>query len=105
MTAICPGCAETSKSVSFMLTSEVPTLESASPIGLRSWVAIDRGAVFCGLTLELTLPTEVGSVSLVRDDASRAADQAYAGCRSGSALSDWLGLPARAQRTGRRGRC
>jgi hypothetical protein len=28
---------------------------------------------------------EAGSVSLVRDDAPRAADQAYAACRSGSA--------------------
>ncbi len=30
-------------------------------------------------------PAEAGSVSLVRDDASWAADQAYAACRSGSA--------------------
>jgi len=31
------------------------------------------------------LPAEARSVSLVRDDAPRAADQAYAACRSGSA--------------------
>ena len=31
------------------------------------------------------LPAEAGAVSLVRDDASMAADQAYAACRSGSA--------------------
>jgi hypothetical protein len=31
------------------------------------------------------LPAEVGAVSLVRDDAPRAADQAYSACRSGSA--------------------
>jgi hypothetical protein len=30
-------------------------------------------------------PAEAGSVSLVRDDAPCAADQAYAACRSGSA--------------------
>ena len=29
-------------------------------------------------------PAEAGSVSLVRDDAAMAADQAYAACRSGS---------------------
>jgi hypothetical protein len=39
-----------------------------------------------GLTFELTPTTEVGSVSLVRDDAPSAADQAYAACRSGSAV-------------------
>ncbi len=40
----------------------------------------------CGLTFELEPPAEAGSVSLVRDDASMPADQAYAACRSGSAL-------------------
>jgi hypothetical protein len=32
-----------------------------------------------------TLPAEAGAVSLVRDDAPSAADQAYSACRSGSA--------------------
>jgi hypothetical protein len=31
------------------------------------------------------LPAEAGAVSLVRDDAPCAADQAYSACRSGSA--------------------
>ena len=31
------------------------------------------------------LPAEAGAVSLVRDDAPSAADQAYSACRSGSA--------------------
>ncbi len=31
------------------------------------------------------LPAEAGAVSLVRDDAPIAADQAYSACRSGSA--------------------
>ena len=31
------------------------------------------------------LPEEAGAVSLVRDDAPSAADQAYSACRSGSA--------------------
>jgi len=31
------------------------------------------------------LPAEAGAVSLVRDDAPCAADQAYGACRSGSA--------------------
>jgi hypothetical protein len=31
------------------------------------------------------LPVEAGAVSLVRDDAPSAADQAYSACRSGSA--------------------
>ena len=32
-----------------------------------------------------TLPAEAGAVSLVRDDAPSAADQAYSACHSGSA--------------------
>jgi hypothetical protein len=40
----------------------------------------------CCLTFELTPTAEAGSVSLVRDDAPSAADQAYAACRSGSAV-------------------
>jgi len=39
-----------------------------------------------GLTLELTPRAEVGGVSLVRDDAPSAADQAYAACRSASGV-------------------
>jgi hypothetical protein len=45
----------------------------------------------CGLTLELTPPAEAGGVRLVREDSTCAADQPYAACRSGSALSDLLG--------------
>ncbi len=45
----------------------------------------------CGLTFELTPTAEVGTVRLVRDDASRAADQPYSACRSGSALNEVLG--------------
>jgi hypothetical protein len=40
----------------------------------------------CCITFELTPTTEAGGVSLVRDDALSAADQAYAACRSGSAV-------------------
>jgi hypothetical protein len=42
--------------------------------------------VLCSLTFELTPTAEADGVSLVRDDAPRAADQAYDGCRSGSAV-------------------
>ncbi len=36
------------------------------------------------LTFEVASTTELGTVSLVRDDAPSAADQAYSACRSGS---------------------
>jgi hypothetical protein len=52
----------------------------------RSSLREDRRSVFRGLTFELTPTAEAGSVSLVRDDAPRAADQAYAACRSGSGV-------------------
>jgi len=39
-----------------------------------------------GLTFELTPTAEADGVSLVRDDATPAADQAYDGCRSGSGV-------------------
>jgi hypothetical protein len=45
----------------------------------------------CGLTLELTPPAQAGGVRLVLEDSTCAADQPYAACRSGSALSDLLG--------------
>jgi hypothetical protein len=56
---------------------------------VRSWW-IDlrfQTARACSLlpNVRAKLPAEGRSVSLVRDDASRAADQAYAACRSGSA--------------------
>ena len=44
------------------------------------------GATQRGLTLELTPRAEAGGVSLVRDDAPSAADQAYDGCRSASGV-------------------
>ena len=44
------------------------------------------GANQRGLTLELTPRAEAGGVSLVRDDAPSAADQAYAACRSASGV-------------------
>jgi hypothetical protein len=50
-----------------------------------------KPALVCGLTFELTPTAEAGSVRLVRDDASKAADQPYAACRSGSALNEVLG--------------
>jgi hypothetical protein len=40
----------------------------------------------CGLTFELTPTAEAGSVSLDCDDANLATGQAYAACRSGSAV-------------------
>ena len=43
-------------------------------------------AVWSGLTLELTPRAEAGGVSLVRDDALSAADQAYGACRSASGV-------------------
>ena len=38
------------------------------------------------LTLELTPRAEAGGVSLVRDDSTSGADQAYAACRSASGV-------------------
>lgn len=43
-------------------------------------------SVLCRLTFEVTPTAEVGTVSLVRDDAPSAADQAYSACRSGSGV-------------------
>jgi hypothetical protein len=52
-------------------------------------------AFVCGLTFEVTPPAQAGGVRLVRDDAPCAADQPYAACRSGSALTEGLGLTER----------
>ena len=51
--------------------------------------------MLCGLTLELTPRAEASGVSLVRDDAPRAADQAYDACRSASGVE----RPVRPART------
>jgi len=42
-------------------------------------------AVLVRPNVRAKLPAEAGAVSLVRDDAPCAADQAYSACRSGSA--------------------
>jgi hypothetical protein len=52
----------------------------------------------CGLTFELTPAAEAGGVSLVRDDAPSAADQAYAARRSGSGVE--RGVRPHSQRWG-----
>jgi hypothetical protein len=55
-------------------------------------LAVELAGLFLwSLTFEVTPPAEAGAVSLVRDDAPCAADQAYSACRSGSALSEGLG--------------
>ena len=51
----------------------------AGPLGLHGWVSKDTPNVGA------KLPAKAGAVSLVRDDAPSAADQAYSACRSGSA--------------------
>ena len=48
------------------------------------------------------LPAEAGAVSLVRDDAPCAADQAYSACRSGSGLNEVLGRTVAGAKTGLR---
>jgi hypothetical protein len=53
-----------------------------------------------GLTFELTPTAEAGAVSLVRDDAPCAADQAYSACRSGSGVE--RGVRPRCSRSVRR---
>ena len=50
------------------------------PNGVHAWLARNDGP-----NVRAKLPAEAGAVSLVRDDAPRAADQAYSACRSGSA--------------------
>jgi hypothetical protein len=47
---------------------------------------VKRGVFWCCLTFELTPTAEVGGVSLVRENVRSTADQAYAACRSGSAV-------------------
>jgi hypothetical protein len=48
--------------------------------------AVADGVFVCGLTFELTPTAEAGSVSLVRENVHRTADQAYAACRSRSGV-------------------
>jgi len=54
--------------------------------GIAERLSGERVWFLCGLTLELTPTAEADGVSLVRDDAPSAADQAYDGCRSGSGV-------------------
>jgi hypothetical protein len=58
----------------------------ADPIEQGRAVAAEAlAAEIRGPNVRVKPPAEAGSVSLVRDDARCAADQAYAACRSGSA--------------------
>jgi len=62
-------------------------LEHLAPTELRlSALGVPDGRFLCGLTFELTPRAEAGAVSLVRDDATAAADQAYSARRSESGV-------------------
>ena len=54
----------------------------------------------CSLTFELTPTAEAGSVSLGCDDATLATGQAYAACRSGSAVERGVRPHARRHEAG-----
>ncbi len=56
---------------------------AASPLGRA--LRTERANGDCRPNVRAKLPAEAGTVSLVRDDAPCAADQAYSACRSGSA--------------------
>jgi hypothetical protein len=61
-----------------------PECVSARPMATRT--VLERyGTRQLMPNVRAKLPAEAGAVSLVRDDAPSAADQAYSACRSGSA--------------------
>ena len=64
-----------------------PLSENGTAIMTTRTPAAHRKLVECRQkpNVRAKLPTEAGAVSLVRDDAPSAADQAYCACRSGSA--------------------
>lgn len=59
------------------------------PVSLEDWLGglLFKNCLTDGeaLVVRAKLPAEAGTVSLVRDNAPCAADQAYSACRSGSA--------------------
>jgi len=60
------------------------TFKASGSVALKE-VVVGGGHVVLRPNVRAKLPAEAGAVSLVRDDAPCAADQAYSACRSGSA--------------------